>query len=313
MADLGRAPEVRALSRPPRLVRWIRAALAGLVTIYLGFALGFYLLQDRFILFPERGLASTPAALGLAYEECAFRSADGIELHGWYVPASGPQAWPKVRRPVVLFCHGNAGNIATRLDVARAMSGLGFDSFLFDYRGFGRSAEVRPDEAGLARDADGAWTYLTRDRGIAPERLVVYGQSLGAAVAAGLASRQRIGALVLEGGFPSLAAASALRFPWLPVRLLLRSRYPAAADLQRMRSPVLIAHSVEDRIVPPEMGRALFEAAREPKSWLSLKGEHVEAWTRVPQDYAPAFADFVRQAVSGAEADGPSPDERKER
>lgn len=309
MADLGPSRAKRT-GWAGRLARRILLALA---VLYLGTALGFYLLQDRFILFPDRDLERMPAELGLAYEDCSFRSADGVELHGWYVPAAGPRAWPEAGRPVVLFCHGNAGNIATRLDVAAAMHGLGYDVFLFDYRGFGRSAEVRPDEAGLARDADGAWTYLTRDRGIAPERLVVYGQSLGAAVAAGLASRQRIGALVLEGGFPSLAAASALRFPWLPVALLLRSRYPAAEAVRRAHAPVLIAHSVEDRLVPPELGRVLFEAAREPKAWLDLKGDHVEAWTRVPQDFARGFSDFVRQALSGAGADRPSTYEGKER
>jgi len=297
VADLDQAPEFPAPRRTPRAARWARSALLSLATLYCGVALGFYLFQDGFILFPDRRLPRTPASLGLGFSETYFPSADGLRLHGWYVPAAAPRAWPEASRPVVLFCHGNAGNIATRLDVIAALHGLGYDVFSFDYRGFGRSAVRHPDETGLYGDVQGAWEYLTRVRGIPPKRLVVYGQSLGCGAASWLTAHRPAGALVLEGAFPSLARAASPRFGWLPLAWLLRERYPTVEHLRLTVCPVLVAHSPADRIVPFRFGREVFAAAREPKEFLTLSGDHVEAWSRMPGEYAAVFDRFVRRSL----------------
>jgi fermentation-respiration switch protein FrsA (DUF1100 family) len=249
---------------------WI-AAMLGSVYLLLGLML--YLFQGSMVFLanlPGRTLEAAPTDLGLDYEDVQIDTADGERLHGWYVPA--PQA-----RGVLLFFHGNAGNISHRLDSIAIFNRLGLDVLIVDYRGYGQSTG-RPGEAGTYRDAQAAWDYLVGARGIAPDRIVVFGRSLGGAVGAWLASRLPPGAapaaVIIESSFTSGADMARRLYPVYPARLLTRLKYPVRDYAARLPCPVLVVHSRDDEIIPFDMGRALHAAAPEPKTFLELRGDH---------------------------------------
>lgn len=278
--------------------------LGVLAAVYAALLIGVFLFQSRLVYFPGMGreFSATPRDAGLEHEEVRLNTGDGESLHAWFVPA------PQSRGTVLLF-HGNAGNISHRLDYLPMLHRLGYSSFIFDYRGFGKSSGS-PSEQGTYRDAEAAWRYLTVTREIEPRRIALLGESLGGAVAAWLASRQPPGALVLASVFTSIPDMGAEALPFLPVRLLSRFDYNTLAYLKDVRSPVLIAHSREDDIVPYRHGRALFEAAREPKTFLEMRGGHndsflfsQEAWVRE----LGAFLDrHVGESAASAQAVNPA-------
>jgi len=240
----------------------IAVTIAG---VYLGICLLVYLTQARLVYFPFREIEATPRSLGLDYEEVKLCASDGIELSAWFVPCEGS-------RGTVLFCHGNAGNISHRLHLIRMFHELGYAMLIFDYRGYGQS-QGSPTEHGTYLDAQAAWDWLI-ERQTPPGRIVLYGESLGGAVAAWLAKENAPGALVLQSTFTSLPDVGARVYPWLPVRLLSRFRYNARSYVAQAKCPVLVAHSPTDEIVPYALGRKLFEAANEPKEFLDLSGSH---------------------------------------
>ena len=261
------------------------SALLILVGGYLVIAALMWTLQSRMLYFPSRTMIATPAAMGLPFEEVSFRATDGVSLHGWYIPA--PES-----RGTVLFFHGNGGNISGWFPVAEPFRRAGFDTFLIDYRGYGQS-EGTPSEQGTYHDAEGAWQYLTEERGIAPDRIVIAGRSLGGAVAAWLAERHTPRALVLESTFTSVPDLASELYPWLPVRLLARFRYNTAARLPSVRSPVLILHSRADEIIPFHHSQRLWQAATEPKAFVEIQGAHNEGYTLSEREYAAALRSFL--------------------
>lgn len=279
----------------------MRAMLIGLLTIlglaYLGCAAMLFLFQDRLAYYPEIGrvMRSTPREQGMDYEALTLDTADGERLDAWFVPA--PQA-----HGVVLFLHGNAGNLSQRMDSIAMFHRLGYDVLIFDYRGYGRSSG-KPSEVGLHRDAETAWAYLTRARGIAPENIVLFGESLGGALAAHLAARgatrQRPGALVLSSVFTSVPDLAVDLYPWLPARWLARLRYDTRAALARADCPVLVAHSPHDEIIPYRHGQELFAAAPRPKAFLALAGGHNDSFIFMREHWVEALAGFLRQHVVG--------------
>lgn len=251
-----------------------------------------FFFQARLIYFPAVGGGPrvTPADIGLAYEEVRFHAADGPGLHGWYVPAAEARA-------TVLFMHGNAGDIRHRLDTMAFFHRLGLSVLIFDYRGYGDS-EGRTTEAGTYADAQAAWRYLVEERGTPPARIVLFGRSLGASVAAWLAGRVRPAALIMESTFTSAPELAAQYYWYLPVRLLARIRYDTRAALAAVQCPVLVLHSAEDEIIPMAHGQALYQAAREPKRFVALRGGHNEAFFVSQAVYAQALDDFLRELVS---------------
>lgn len=222
-------------------------------------------LEQHYIYFPDRQLIATPAAVGLAYDEAPFAAADGVRLHGWYLAGEAGQ-------PVVLFCHGNAGNISHRLEALRLLHTLGVSVFIFDYRGYGLS-EGKPSEKGTYADARGALAWLT-ERGWTPARIIYFGESLGAAVALQLAVEKPPAGLVLESPFTSIAAMGRHHSPMLHFLLgwLLDARYDNLAKIVKLRSPLLIVQGEADTIVPPAMAQQLFVAANEPKILRRIPG-----------------------------------------
>ncbi|MFQ5817342.1 MAG: alpha/beta hydrolase [Terriglobia bacterium] len=254
------------------------------------------LFEDRFIYFPVKQADSEldPRFYGLGVEEVVFRAADGIELHAWY-------ATPPGARFTLLYFHGNAGNLSYRIDNIAFLRGLPVNVFALDYRGYGRS-QGRPSEAGLYRDAEAAYDYLTHRRGVPAERLVVLGQSLGAAVAVGLAARRPVAGLILEGGFPSVPRV-AQRVMWLPgVHWLMRTRFDAAATLRRLRLPLLVAHCTADPVIPYDLGEELFRAANEPKWFVRFEADcHEPLYIADPNAYAERLRAFLAHLEPGTE------------
>lgn len=226
---------------------------------------GFAAMDHLFIFFPDRTLVATPAAAGLAYEEVWFEATDGVRLHGWYLPG-------EPGRPVVLFCHGNAGNISHRIENLLHFHRLGLTVLIFDYRGYGRS-EGRACEEGTYRDARGALAWL-RQRGWEPERMIFFGRSLGAGVAVQLALEHPPGALVLETPFPSISAMGRHHNPILYLLLgwALDARYDSLSKIGNIRVPLLLFQGDRDTIVPEKMARRLFEQANEPKVYYRIAG-----------------------------------------
>ena len=245
------------------------------------------LFEKRLIYFPFHDLEVTPKELGLRYEEARLVAEDGVTLHGWFLPVEGS-------RFTVLVCHGNAGNISHRLDRAMLMHAkLKTDVFLFDYRGYGLS-QGAPDEEGTYRDARAAHRYLSTARGVAPGNLIIFGESLGAAVALQLALEVPARALVLEAPFTSIADMAGSVLPFLPIGRLLRTRYDNLAKIGGLRMPLLILHGDRDTTVPFAQGRRLFEAAPEPKQFFAIPGAgHNDTYFIGGDPYWQAWGEFL--------------------
>jgi fermentation-respiration switch protein FrsA (DUF1100 family) len=230
-----------------------------IVTIVAGLLAVVWLAQRSLIYFPD-GQTVAPAAVGLPdAEPVSFTTEDGLELDAWFVPAREPIA----DRTIVVF-NGNAGNRSHRARLAALFAEYGFSTLLVDYRGYGGNPGL-PSEGGLSRDARGARRYLASRGDINLARLVYFGESLGAAVAVQLAIEHPPAALILRSPFSSLAAIGSRHYPFLPVRLILRDRYPSIDRIGLIRCPVLMIAGDADAIVPLDDTRQLFDAAREPK------------------------------------------------
>lgn len=279
-----------------RPVGYTLLTLIGILVLAYGVvALTIYFGQARLLYFPTtpgREVNLTPASIGLDYESVALTTSDGVVLDGWFVPAI-PE------RGVVAFFHGNAGNIGHRMDSLRILNDLGLSTLIIDYRGYGRSGG-KPTEKGTYRDAEAVWRHLVEEREVSPERIVLFGRSLGAAVAAELATRHRPGALVLESPFTSVPDLAGEIYPYLPVRWLARFRYATAEAVGRVACPVLVIHSADDEIIPIAHGRRVFEQARAPKRFLELSGGHNSAFLENEPVYLEGWAAFLSHHLFAA-------------
>ena len=236
--------------------------------------------EPSMIYFPDRQLESTPDAAGLPYEDVFLTTTDGVRIHGWFLPA------PRDLQPspfTLLFFHGNAGNISDRLDKLAVFHQLGASVLIIDYRGYGRS-EGKPSEEGTYRDAQAAYEYLTGKPQLsgAPHLegrlIVVYGESLGSAMAVDLASKFVVGGVVLEEPFTSISDVGHEKFPFLPIRLFARTKYDSLGKIGRINAPLLIFHSRDDEYFSIRHAERLFAAAREPKRLVELHGSHNDAF-----------------------------------
>jgi fermentation-respiration switch protein FrsA (DUF1100 family) len=250
--------KVTMLLRPALVVLLVVAVL--LVALWLG--------QRWLIYFPD---ASSPATAA-GVREVTLDTSDGLKLAAWHVPAAGSGAGY-----AVLVAPGNAGNRGDRLPLASKLASGGLTVLLLEYRGYGGNPG-RPTEAGLARDVRAAQEYLTRVAGFAPERIVYFGESLGAAVVAELATERPPAGLALRSPFTDLASVGAAHYPWLPVRLLLRDRYPVSEHVARVRVPTVVVYGTADTIVPPDQSRAVAERAAGPTRVVAVDGaDHNDA------------------------------------
>lgn len=249
------------------LKRLLRLLAVALLLVTLTVVLLRRWLEDRILYMPSRDLWTTPAAAGLPFAEVALRADDGVRLHAWHVRATAP-------RGLVVFLHGNAGNIADRVPWAEVFAREGLETLLLDYRGYGRS-EGRPSEDGLYRDAAAARDWAkTRNLPVA-----IYGESLGGAVAIELAARRAPDALIAQSTFTTLREIAARVFPFGGA--LVRQHFASVEKIGRVSAPVLIIHGDRDQLIPHAMGLRLFQAAGASKELLTIPGaDHNDLFDR---------------------------------
>lgn len=273
--------------------RFVRRLLMVALLTYLGVCVFINFVQSRLIYFPSRDYHSTPADIGLDYEDLRLTTGDGVKIAAWYVPF--PQA-----AGTIIFCHGNAGNMADRLRTIKQLNSFGCHVLIFDYRGYGRS-EGSPTEEGTYLDAQAAWDYVTSVRGEASDRVILFGRSLGGAVAIDLADRcDHTGpaALIVESTFTSLVDIGRLHYPALPVSWLLRYRYDSIEKVGGLHCPKLFFHGTDDTLVPFTNGRRLFDAAAEPKLFVETPGDHNTAGFDYAPEYAARLASFIQTELN---------------
>jgi fermentation-respiration switch protein FrsA (DUF1100 family) len=234
--------------------------------LYVGFGLMLYILQSKFLYCPVRRVRYSPEELGLEFEEITITASDGVKLNGWYIPA--PNA-----KFTMLFLHGNGGNIAHRLDSIQLFYNLGLNCFIFDYRGYGKSTG-KPTEQGTYLDATAAYEWLTKEKGIKPRDIIIFGRSLGGSIAAELARKTETGSLILESAFTSYVAMGKKFYWYMPVKWFARYRYNTLEYIRDVKCPVMVIHSPDDEIIPFEFGRQLYIAANEPKKFVEISGGH---------------------------------------
>jgi uncharacterized protein len=274
------------------------SALLALVLVVIALA---WLFQRRLIYLAEPGKVPAVATILRSGEDVAFETADGLRLRGWFVPAGGRS------QATVLVLNGNAGNRAARAPLAAELSRAGLSVLLLDYRGYGGNPGS-PSEPGLLADARAAQAYLTARGDVDPARLVYFGESLGAAVAVQLAVERPPMALVLRSPFTSLADIARLHYPFLPVRLLLKDRYPTIAQVGGLRCPVLVLAGARDGIVPPEQSRRLAEAIPERKRFVLIPGaDHNSFELLAGQRMIGEVVRFVRSAGTAPRRAGQRP------
>lgn len=250
---------------------------------YLVFLAYVYVFQDRLVFIPFSDHASDPGQLGLAYEEL-FIDVRGEKVHAWFVPADNP-------RGVVLFCHGNAGNISHRLQTIELLHSLNMSTMIFDYQGYGKSSG-KPSEKGTYLDVQAAWHYLIEGRKIRPEEIFIFGRSLGGAVAADLASQTTPAGVILESTFTSARDLGSELFFFLPIRLLSRFEYDTLGKLDQITSPLKIIHSPDDEIIPFSHGLKLYEGAPAPKYFTEIRGDHNTGFLESRENYLKKLDQF---------------------
>ena len=236
-----------------------------------------YLQQPHMIFFPMSELDQTPPDWGLEYEDVKLNTADGVQLHGWYIPK-------RESGQVLLFFHGNAGNISHRRDSIQLFHRLGLNVLIIDYRGYGKS-EGKPGEQGLYRDATAAWRYLTEQKGFDPDDIVIFGRSLGGAVAAKLAAGVEARGLILESTMSSARDFARVVFKILSRLVVVRYEFNTAQLIKNVHYPVLVLHSPEDEIMPFHLGQKVYDEANQPKRFVRMRGDHNNGFLQSQPEY----------------------------
>ncbi|AQU83531.1 MAG: alpha/beta hydrolase [Halomonas sp.] len=273
--------------------------LLSLALIYALVVALMWAFQDRLLYLPNAGREhiATPADRGLAWEAVTLTTEDDVALDAWWIPAPEPRA-------SLLFFHGNAGNISHRLESIAQFHRLGLSVLIIDYRGYGRS-EGRPSEAGTALDARAAWHWLRDEAKQEADEIVLFGRSLGAAVAAELVAsleeqQTAPAAVILESPFRSVPELAQQLYPFLPARWLARINYPVETYVARISVPLLVIHSRDDEIIPFAEGEAVYRAAQEPKQLLEIHGGHNTGFRDSEPAYSEGIDAFLREIVGVA-------------
>lgn len=254
--------------------------------IYVGLCLVLYLFQGRLVFHPSNSLVATPGESGLVYEDVYLKSGDA-RIHAWYIPSDDAQL-------TILFCHGNAGNISHRMETLSLLNNMAANVLIFDYAGFGRSSG-KPSEVQTYRDVEAAWRFLIEEKSAKPQQIVLFGRSLGGAIATWLAARESPGALILESTFTSIVAMGTKLYPIFPVNLLARVRYDSSKLIGKVTSPILIIHSRDDESIPFKHGLALYNSAKETKEFLEIRGAHNSGFLDSGTDYIIPLESFLRK------------------
>jgi fermentation-respiration switch protein FrsA (DUF1100 family) len=278
-------------------------ALVVLVVVFGGiFFMGLRKLERTIAFHPERYKRGDAWVTPEGAEDVWFATVDGDRLHGWFFQ---PDARPS--QATVIYFHGNGGNVSNIGWVGERLASRGFSVFIFDYRGYGRSEGELEDEQELYADADAAYEYVSKARGVPPQAIVLYGQSLGSAAATDLAARRECAAIILESGLSSGSDMATATLPWLPYKLhfLARNRFDSARKLSQVHCPVLITHGDPDHTIPTDQGRALWAAANEPKKLLIFPGADHNVFGSGGDRYLDIVAEFIRNAMNPGDKTGP--------
>lgn len=268
-----------------RLVRW----LVRLAVIYLGVCLVLMFLENSLLYHPHKDTDSwLPPPAGLPVEDVWVETPDGTRIHGWYFPKAGATG-------VLLYCHGNAGNLSHRGPVApEFMAALGQSILLFDYPGYGKS-DGKPSEAGCYAAADAVYDWLTQTKQIPGERIILFGKSLGGGVATDLAVRRPHRAVVLVKAFTSFPDIAQSQVPYLPSRWLVRNKFDNLEKIARCTQPVAVSAGDCDTLIPWWMGEKLFATAQEPKWFYRMAGcGHNDA---LPPEFLSGLAEFLQRSA----------------
>lgn len=259
------------------------------ISIYFFLALFLAVFQEKFVFLPGKTIFMTPDERDLDYEEFWVEVPDGTKINGWFIKAKDAKA-------TLLFCHGNAGTISHRIESAEIFLELGLNVVLYDYRGYGRSPG-KPCEKNTYEDTEAVWGYLTKEKNIPAEDLVILGRSMGGPIAANLAKNHQPKMCILESTFSSVPDVARFRFPIFPTKWLVTIHYPTVNYVQGINCPLLVVHSPDDEIIPFNMGEKIFEAANEPKEFLKLSGGHNETYFECIDQYRDKLNDCFRKFI----------------
>ena len=268
-----------------RIRNWIISILIVTLGTYLLICLLFILFQGKYIYHPSSHIESTPNSIGLEYEDITLSTSDGIELDSWYIPASNDSM-------VVLLCHGNGGNIGDRMESIKIFHNMNLSVFIFDYRGYGKS-EGNPNEKGTYIDAETAWDYLIDERNISSDNIIVFGRSLGGAIASKLAIDKDPYAVILESTYTSISDQAKDLLPIFPFNVITRYKYPTIDHVKKISSPILIVHSSDDEMISVNHGKDLFKSANEPKMFLEISGNHNNGFITSGDIYTDGVQSFI--------------------
>lgn len=236
------------------------------------------------VFFPIRNIEFTPLSINLKFEDIYFKTLDALKINGWFIPHNNAKY-------TLLFLHGNAGNLADRLDKIKILNSLGLNMFIIDYRGYGKS-QGRPSEKGLYLDAQAAYEYLLNVRKIPSEEIILYGESLGTTATVDLASRCKVKAIILESGFSSGRDMARVVYPFIP-NFIFSDRFNSLKKIKGITVPKLFLHSRDDEMIPFRLANKLFSEACEPKYFKELRGSHNSAFIDYPQEYLSAIKNFI--------------------
>ncbi|WP_229590986.1 alpha/beta hydrolase [Pseudodesulfovibrio sediminis] len=271
---------------------WTTLKLIGLLALCYGaIIVWMYFSQRGMIYLPRQALVATPDEIGLPFEDVRLTNRLGTEIHGWWLPVEHP-------RFTLLFSHGNGGNISHRLESLRIFHDLGLNVLIYDYSGYGQS-HGEPGETATQADARAAWDWLVENRKVSPDSIILFGRSLGGAVATALTAELAEthatlpAGLILESTFTSVPDMGASLYPWLPVRYLARYQYDSETALSALDVPALFLHSRDDDVVPYTLGHRLFTRYKGRKSFAELQGDHNTGFLETGQSYAGALDSFL--------------------
>lgn len=284
-----------AVKKTNKVLLTFREFLLSVLLIYVGFHAILFYLQERYIYFPPKPGTSTPADYGLNFNKFFIDTVDGFKLSAWFIP----QLNSKTNTPILLYCHGNGANINMLAEVSSIFNSYGWESLIFDYRAYGESSGNFSDlsEDALAKDAESALRWIKSNF---PDRpVIVWGHSLGSAVAARLSQDYDFEGVILEDTFPSLKDIAIERFPIFPlVRFLLKDEFNTLEYLQnRKYKPVLIMHGEKDQVIPLKFGQETYDKTPDPSNWLLIKGIDHNQFPEVHSQYREKIQDIVKSWI----------------
>jgi len=254
---------------------------------YLIIMIYFYLNQVNLIYFPDKKISFYPDQINLNYKDIYMITKDNIKINSWYIPGEKDSN-------LVIFCHGNAGNISGRVETIRLIHELNLSLLIFDYRGFGKS-EGNISEKGLYLDIEAVYQYATKNLNIDKKKVIIWGRSLGAAVAIDFASKHNINKLIIESAFTSISDMGQRIYPFLPLKFICTHKFLSINKIDKIKASKLFIHSKEDDLVPFSFGKILYKKAILQKSFLEIHGNHANGFFESKEDYIKGIKYFLKQ------------------